>query len=78
MADDWRRFKEQFEIYKLASDLTDVSQEKRAAVFLTCIGNDAYDVYCTLQFDSAEDHKKIDTVIATFEKFLRGCCEQNI
>jgi len=44
LADDWRRFKEQFENYELASDLTDASQEKRAAVFLTCIGDDAYDV----------------------------------
>jgi len=57
LVDDWRRFKEQFEAYELASDLTDASQEKRAAVFLTCrpIGNDTYDVYRTLHFDSAED-----------------------
>jgi len=76
LADDWRRFKEQFENYELASDLTDASQEKRAAVFLTCIGNDAYDVYRTLQFDSAEDRKKIDTVIAAFEKFCVGAVNE--
>ena len=45
VADDWRRFREQYENYEIASDLSDKSQEKRAAVFLTSIGNDAYDVY---------------------------------
>jgi len=41
VADEWRRLKEQFENYELASDLIDASQQKRAAVFLTCIGNEA-------------------------------------
>jgi len=44
VADDWRRFREQYENYEIASDIADKSQEKRAAVFLTCVGNDAYDV----------------------------------
>ena len=59
VADEWRRFKEQFENYELASDLIDASQQKRAAVFLTCIGNEAYDVYRTLEFDADEDRKKL-------------------
>ena len=37
VADNWKRFKEQFANYELAADLSDASQEKRAAVFLTCI-----------------------------------------
>jgi len=72
VADEWRRFKEQFENYELASDLIDASQQKRAAVFLTCIGNEAYDVYRTLEFDADEDRKKIDLIIAAFEKFCVG------
>ena len=72
VADDWRRFREQYENYELASDLTDKSQEKRAAVFLTCIGNDAYDVYRTMEFESPEDRKRLDPVIAAFEKFCVG------
>ena len=76
LADDWSRFKEQFANYELASDLTGSSQEKRAAVFLTCIGNDAYDVYRALQFDSADARKQIDTVIAAFEKFCVGAVNE--
>ena len=70
--DEWRCFKEQFENYELASDLIDVSQQKRAAVFLTCIGNEAYDVYRTLEFDAYEDRKKLIPIIAAFEKFCVG------
>ena len=72
VADEWRRFKEQFENYELASDLIDASQEKRAAVFLTCIGNEAYDVYRTLEFDADGDRKKLDPIIAAFEQFCVG------
>ena len=52
MADDWQRFREQYDNYEMAADLTHKSQEKRDAVFLTCIGNDAYDIYCTMEFES--------------------------
>ena len=72
VADDWRRFREQFENYELASDLSEASQEKRAAVFLTCIGNDAYDVYRTMEFDQESDRKKLDKIITAFEKFCVG------
>ena len=50
VADDWRRFREQYEYYEIASDIADKSQEKRAAVFLICIGNDAYDVVRAMEF----------------------------
>jgi len=72
VAEDWRRFREQYENYEIASDLTDKTQEKRAAVFLTCIGNEAYDVYRSMEFDQAADRKKLDPVIAAFEKFCIG------
>ena len=46
-----------------------ISQEKRAAVFLTCIGNDAYDVFRAMEFEDAENRKKLDPIIAAFENF---------
>jgi len=72
VADDWRRFREQYENYEIASDIADKSQEKRAAVFLTCVGNDAYDVYRAMEFEPAENRKKLDHIIAAFEKFCVG------
>ena len=72
VADDWRRFKEQFGNYELAADIHEASQEKRAAVFLTCIGNDAYDVYRAMEFQNDGDRKKLDPIIAAFQKFCVG------
>ena len=72
VADNWKRFKEQFGNYELASDLTEASQEKRAAVFLTCIGNDAYDVYRAMEFASADDRRKLDHIVAAFDQFCIG------
>ena len=72
VADNWKRFREQWENYELAADLTDASSEKRAAVLLTCVGNDAYDIYRTLDFETPADKKKIDKVIEAFEAFCVG------
>ena len=72
VAENWRRFKEQFGNYELAADLTDASQEKRAAVFLPCIGNDAYDVYRAMEFASADDRRKLDPNVAAFDQFYIG------
>ena len=72
VADDWRRFREQYSNYEIASDLSDKTQEKRAAVFLTCIGNDAYDIYRAMEFEQAEDRKKLDPILAAFEAFCVG------
>jgi len=66
MTNDWRHFHEQYDNYEMAADLTDKSQEKRAAVFLTCIGNDTYDIYRTMEFESAGDRKRLDPVIVAF------------
>ena len=60
---DWRRFREQYEYYEIASDIADKSQEKRAAVVLTCIGNDAgYDALRAMELDDAESRQKLDPI----------------
>ena len=50
VADNWRRFRDQWQNYVVAVDLTDATTEKQAAVFLTCIGTEAYDVYRAMHF----------------------------
>src|SRR5664279_119273 len=60
VADNWRRFKEQWDNYVLAADLDEASSEKQAAILLTCVGGEAYDVFRSFEFASAADRKKID------------------
>lgn len=71
VAESWHRFRGQWENYGLAEDLSKASEEKRAAIFLTCVGNDAYDVYRC--FDLATEEKRnIDRIIEEFETFCIG------
>jgi hypothetical protein len=56
MAADWKRFKGQWENYEVAADLADKTMKKRAAVFLACIGTEAYDLYQTMEFQDDDGH----------------------
>ena len=70
-AANWERFHEQWNNYVIAMDLQEASEEKRVAIFLTCIGTEAYDAFRTFEL-SASDRKKIDPVIAAFEEYCVG------
>src|SRR5918995_4552216 len=71
IADSWQRFRDQWENYVMAADLSDASNEKRAAVFLTCVGSAAYDVY--RGFDLPTDERRnIDRIIELFEAYCIG------
>ena len=72
VADNWRRFKDQWDNYEVAIELSAESSEKRAAIFLTCVGREAYDVYRAMHFASDEERKKIENVVAGFEAFCIG------
>ena len=69
--DNWERFRDQWENYERAADLTDASAEKRAAVFLACFGVEAHDAYWSLDLP-ADDKKDIAKLIEAFETFCIG------
>jgi len=71
IADSWQRFCDQWDNYVLAADLTEANSEKRAAVFLTCVGNDAYDVYRCFNL-ATDERRNIDRIIEEFEAFCIG------
>jgi len=75
-ADNWRRFRGQWQNYVVASDLTDATDVKRVAVFLTCISAEAYDVYWAMHFESADDSKKIEPILCGFESFCVGAVNE--
>lgn len=76
IADNWRRFKDQWLNYVVAADLSDASSEKRAAVFLTCVGSEAYDVFRAMHFASDDDRKQIEHIITGFETFCVGAVNE--
>ena len=57
VAENFRRFSQQFEIYMSASgfDTKEVSKKKQAAILLNLAGEEAIEVYNTFTFDEGGD-----------------------
>src|SRR5260221_14340347 len=72
IASNWKRFKGQWSNYETATELEAESMKKRTAIFLTCIGNEAYDVYEAMQFAEDAHRTDIDRVIEAFEQYCIG------
>ncbi|GBM50140.1 hypothetical protein AVEN_63900-1 [Araneus ventricosus] len=68
MADNWRQFKQLFEIYLIASGNEAKSSEVKVAILLNAAGEEAVEVFNTFNL-SAEDRKGFDKVENHFEKF---------
>ena len=58
LAENWRRFKQQFEIYEIASGLARKDGKVRAMTLLHVAGSEALEVYNTFQWDEDEDTRK--------------------
>ena len=64
----WRRFKQQFQKYLVASGSQDKDDTNKIAILLNFAGEDAIEVFNTFEFSEGED-KKLDKVIKQFETY---------
>ena len=71
IASNWKRFKAQWQNYELATDVRGESKEKRAAILLSCIGVEAYDVFQSMAMDE-DARSDIDEVIQAFDTYCIG------
>ena len=72
MATEWTRFSSQWANFEVAADLKKESSARRAAIFLACVGTEAYEVFETMEFEDDEDRRDIDKVIDAFRKHCIG------
>ena len=70
LAENWRRFKQQFEIYEIASGLARKDRKVRTITLLHAARSEAVKVYNMFQWNADDDNKKVDKVM---EKFERHC-----
>ena len=68
---NWKRFKRAWRNYIVASRVGEESHDFQTAVLLSCIGDDANDVYDGFDFEPGQD-RNIDVVLAKFEAFCVG------
>ena len=69
LAENWRRWKQQFDIYLVASGKNDKSDEVKAATFLHLAGPEALELFNTFAFESPGDEKKLDKLEEKFEAY---------
>ena len=69
LAENWGRFKQQFEIYEIASGLGRKDGKVRAMTLLHVAGSEALEVYNTFQWDADDDKKKVDKIMEKFERY---------
>ena len=72
IATDWKRFRSQWQNYEIAADLADQPTKKRTAIFLACIGSEAYQLFQTLQFAEETDRQDIEKVTDAFQRHCIG------
>ena len=69
---NWKRFRQAWDNYEIAAHLKTQDKEFRTATLLTCIGQDALDIYDGLAFDEEAHKKDIDIVLQKLEEFCVG------
>ena len=67
-SENWRRFKQQFDIYVTASGSEKKDDTVKIAILLNFAGEDAIEVFNTFQFAEG-DEKKLNKVLEQFEQY---------
>lgn len=69
VAENWRKFKQRFQVYLSAIGADDESDKTQASVFLHVVGDDALEVYNNFQFRVQDDKIKLDKIMEKFEEY---------
>lgn len=75
LANNWKIFKQQFEIYLLASEKMQKEKNIKAAILLNLIGEDGLQLFNNFNLSTA-DQKDVDKILDEFDKFCNP--KQNI
>ena len=67
VADNWRKWKQRFQLYMEASGSMKKPEKQRVAIFLHLIGDDALEIYNTFSLSPAEE--KLDVLFRKFEEY---------
>ena len=71
LATEWKRFRGQWTNYSTAAKINDEADERQAAIFLACIGADAYELYETFELEEAH-RTDLTRIMAAFETHCVG------
>lgn len=67
IADNWRKFSQKIDLFLVAAGISTKPEEKKVAVFLNLIGDDALELYNTFKFEG--ETKDLATVKKKFDEY---------
>ena len=69
VSENWRKFKQKYTNYEIATGISSKPSATRVATLLTVISNDAIDVFNTITWDEEGDDKEIEQVLQKLEEY---------
>lgn len=73
LADTWRKWKQRFEVFSLASGLSEKDEKVQAATLLHVAGAEALEVYNTFTWEAEGDDKKVSKILEKLEAYCIPC-----
>ena len=70
IANNWRRWKQRYEIFALASGLSGKEPKIQAATFLHVAGTEALEAYDTFTWET-DDKSRVDKITEKFDKYCK-------
>lgn len=70
MSENWKFFKQKFEIFRIASKVTIESDDYQVALLLSLVGDRALKIYNNFVFETDGDKYKLDKVMKKFDDYF--------
>ena len=72
LATNWRQWRQIWDSYEIVSHLKQNTDEYRVATFITCVGQDALDVFNGLAFENDQQRSDLNVILTLMEKHFIG------
>ncbi|KAL9976621.1 hypothetical protein ACROYT_G013943 [Oculina patagonica] len=72
ISENWKKWKQVWDSFEIASRLNEQENKYRVATFITCIGSEALEVYNGLPFEREEDKQMMSKVLELMKKHCIG------
>ena len=78
LSENWRRFKQQSEIYMTATGIAEKENSIESSTFLHVIGPESLEIYNTFTWATDGDNMKLDNIMEKFKAYEGGSiCNEN-
>lgn len=69
IAKNWRKWRQQFELFSAASGLSEKAEKVQSATLLHVAGPEALEVYNTFSWDNNGDENKVAKILEKFQAY---------